>query len=433
MRILYVSQYYPPEMGAPAARVSELARAWARLGHQVTVLTGFPNHPTGRVPPEYRRAMRRLTITEQDEGVTVVRTWLAPLPNRKPLERIVNYGSFFASASLRGLFIQRPGVVIGTSPQLLVGLAGWAIARAMRCPFVFEVRDLWPESLLASGVGRQDSVFIRALDRLASFLYGSADHIVAVTPAMRDDLLAVRGLPEDKVSVITNGVDTGLFRPLDQEECRRALGLELRRFIVVYAGTIGMAHGLGMVLETARHLRERLPQALLILVGDGASREALERQARAGGLDNVRFCGQQPRERVPLFIGASDVCLVPLRRADVFKTVIPSKMLEVMACARPVILSVDGQARAILEDAKAGRCVRPEDAGALTDAVVDLAWRAGERERLGASGRACIERHYLRERLAGEYAGLLARLTGAPALAAPVTLGQEPARDRRAA
>jgi glycosyltransferase involved in cell wall biosynthesis len=433
MRILYVSQYYPPEMGAPAARVSELARAWAWLGHKVTVLTGFPNHPTGCVPPEYRRAMRRLTITEQDEGVTVVRTWLAPLPNRKPLERIVNYGSFFASASLRGLFLQQPDVVIGTSPQLLVGLAGWALARAKRCPFVFEVRDLWPESLLASGMGRQDSAFIRALDRLASFLYRSADHIVAVTPAMRDDLLTVRGLPEGKVSVVTNGVDTSLFRPLDQEECRGALGLEQRRFIAAYVGTIGMAHGLDTVLETARRLRERLPQALLILVGEGASREALERQAQAEGLDNVRFCGQQPRERVPQFIGASDVCLVPLRRAEVFKTVIPSKMLEMMACARPVILSVEGQAREILEEARAGRCVLPEDAAALTDAVVDLAWRAGERERLGASGRSYIERHYHRERLAGEYADVLTKVTGIPALAAPASLRGELARDRRAA
>src|SRR5271163_134765 len=177
MKILYVSQYFPPEMGAPAARAAELSRHWARSGHEVTVLTGFPNHPTGAVPPEYRRKFRHLIAHEQTGGVSVVRTWLLPFPNRKAHERILNYSSFCASAASTGLFLSRPDVVIATSPQLLVGLSGWWLARCKRVPFVFEVRDLWPESLAAVGVGEENSILHRALARIANFLYRHADHI----------------------------------------------------------------------------------------------------------------------------------------------------------------------------------------------------------------------------------------------------------------
>src|SRR4051794_3135768 len=145
LKILYISQYFPPEMGAPAARVSELSRHWADAGHEVAVLTGFPNHPDGVLRPEYRKHFRRAVFREQADGVSVVRTWLLPFPNRKPYERVLNYSSFCASASLTGTFLERPDVIIATSPQLLVGLAGWWIAKLKRVPFVLEVRDLWPE------------------------------------------------------------------------------------------------------------------------------------------------------------------------------------------------------------------------------------------------------------------------------------------------
>ena len=175
MKILYISQYFPPEMGAPAARAAELSRHWAAAGHEVTVLTGFPNHPTGVVPPEYRRKFRRLVAHEQTDGVNVVRTWLLPFPNRKAHERMLNYSSFCASAASTGLFLERPDVVIATSPQLLVGLAGWWLAHWKRVPFVFEVRDLWPESLAAVGMGESDSLLHRSLAKIAGFLYRHAD------------------------------------------------------------------------------------------------------------------------------------------------------------------------------------------------------------------------------------------------------------------
>jgi colanic acid biosynthesis glycosyl transferase WcaI len=147
LKILYISQYFPPEMGAPAARVSELSRRWAQAGHDVTVLTGFPNHPDGVIRPEYRRHFRRLIFRERVQDVNVVRSWLLPFPNRRPLERMLNYSSFLASAATTGSFLGVPDAVIASSPQLLVGLAGWWISRLNHVPFIFEVRDLWPESL----------------------------------------------------------------------------------------------------------------------------------------------------------------------------------------------------------------------------------------------------------------------------------------------
>ncbi len=169
MKILYISQYFPPEMGAPSARVAELSSHWAKDGHEVTVLTGFPNHPTGRVPESYRKKLRRVVVKENADGVNVVRTWLLPFPNRKAIERILNHTSFCVSAAITGLFLKRPDVVIATSPQLLVGLSGWWVARLKRVPFVFEVRDLWPESLVAVGMGDRNSLLYRALAKIANF------------------------------------------------------------------------------------------------------------------------------------------------------------------------------------------------------------------------------------------------------------------------
>jgi colanic acid biosynthesis glycosyl transferase WcaI len=239
MRILYVSQYFPPEVGAPAARVYELSRHWVAAGHRVSVLTGFPNHPRGVMPPEYRRWWRRGTMREVVQGIEVVRTWLYPAPNRRPWERIVNYTSFFVSAALRGLALPRTDVVIATSTQLLVGLAGWWLARARRCPFVFEVRDLWPESLVASGIGSEKALWIRALGRLARFLYDRADLVVTVTEAMRQELVLRYGVPGNRVGVAENGVEIELFAPrADRDAVRRELGLE-GRFVAAYIGTIG--------------------------------------------------------------------------------------------------------------------------------------------------------------------------------------------------
>ncbi|HTU42712.1 MAG TPA: glycosyltransferase family 4 protein [Candidatus Aquilonibacter sp.] len=413
MRILYISQYFPPEMGAPAARVAELSRHWADAGHQVTVLTGFPNHPTGVVPAEYRQKLRRLTAREQVGAVDVVRSWLLPFPNRKAYERMLNYTSFAASAAVTGLTLQRPDVVIATSPQLLVGLAGWWLAGWKRVPFVFEVRDLWPESLSAVGMGRSNSVLYRILGKMADFLYRSADRIVAVAPAFEEHLVEHWRVPREKISVVENGVEANFFTPGEESNLRKQLGVE-NRFVVSYVGTMGMAQRLETVIEAAAILQSTNPEIVFLFVGEGAEKRRLVSRARECNLNNLQFIDQQCREKMPAYIRASDVCLVPLKKDELFKTVIPSKMLEFMSCARPVILGVEGQARAILEEARAGISIEPENAGALANAIRYLAANGQAAYEFGQNGREYVIRKFSRGHTADRYIQLLEEVLNLP-------------------
>jgi colanic acid biosynthesis glycosyl transferase WcaI len=407
MKILYVSQYFPPEMGAPAARAAELARYWVQAGHEVTVLTGFPNHPTGVVPAEYRSKIRRLVMRENLGGVNVVRTWLLPFPNRKAYERILNYSSFCASASTTGMFVSRPDVLIATSPQLLVGLSGWWLARTKRVPFVFEVRDLWPESLAAVGMGNPDSMLNRSLGSVARFLYKCSEHIVVVTPAFQHYLIHNWKVPAEKISVVENGVESHLFCPrVNNADLRTELGAE-GKFVVGYIGTMGMAHGLEILVQAATELQKTAPDVLFLMVGEGSDKERVINLARSQGLTNMRFVGQQPREKIPEFISISDACLVLLKKSEVFKTVIPTKMLEFMSCARPVILGVDGQARKIMDQAGAGIYVEPENLAALVQVITQLAANPLLRETLGRNGRRHIIEHFSRQQTAKDYIAVL--------------------------
>jgi glycosyltransferase involved in cell wall biosynthesis len=416
VKILYVSQYFPPEMGAPAARAAELAQHWAQSGHDVSVLTGFPNHPTGVVPKEWRARLRHITYREKFGSVDVFRTWLWPLPNRKAHERMRNYASFCVSAALRGLTIPCPDVIIATSPQLLVGLAGWWLALAKRVPFVFEVRDLWPESLAAIGMGAENSLLHQSLAAIANFLYRRSDRIVVVTPAFKERLIQYWRVPAEKIAVVENGVETHLFAPATataNDRLRRELGAQ-GKFLVCYVGTMGMAHGLETLLDAASQLQHQRSNVQFLLVGEGAEKERIKALARSRNLANVRFLDQQPRGTIPAFISASDACLVLLKKTEIFKTVIPTKMLEFMSCARPVILGVEGQARQIIEAAGAGRAIEPENSAAMVQAISQLAANRDLCTTLGQQGREYILRHFSRSRTADKYVTALQSLLGEP-------------------
>jgi colanic acid biosynthesis glycosyl transferase WcaI len=406
-------------MGAPAARVSELSRYWVQAGHDVTVLTGFPNHPDGVVRPEYRRHFRRGVFREKIDGINVVRSWLLPFPNRRAHERMLNYSSFATSAAFVGSLLERPDVVIATSPQLLVGLSGWWIAKVKRAPLVFEVRDLWPESLAAVGMG---SSFLQAvLGRVAGFLYAHANHIAVVTPAFREHLVKKWRVPGKKISVIQNGVDTRLFSPdATDANVRQDLNAE-DKFQVSFIGTLGLAHRLDCLISAAEELQRSCPDILILLVGEGADRERILALAKSKNLSNICFVPQQPRARIPAYIRASDACLVLLKKSDVFETVIPTKMLEFMSCGRPVILGVNGQAREILERSRAGIYVEPENPHQLCDAIITLRNQPCLREDMGRAGRAYIMQNLSRQRTANEYLDLLQQLTGNKPLAARST------------
>ncbi|HEY6765762.1 MAG TPA: glycosyltransferase family 4 protein [Candidatus Sulfotelmatobacter sp.] len=414
MKILYVSQYFPPEMGAPAARADELARHWAEAGHEVSILTGFPNHPTGVVPPEWRSRLRHLAYHERTGKLDVFRTWLWPLPNRKAHERMCNYASFCLSAAIRGLTVPRNDVIIATSPQLLVGLSGLCIARYRRIPFVFEVRDLWPESLTAVGLGGENSLLHRSLSAVANFLYSRADHIVVVTPAFKDFLTEHRSVSPEKISIVENGVETALFAPASppvRSALRQQLGID-NKFVVCYVGTMGMAHGLETVLEAAAQAKPHNPNIIFLLIGEGSEKKRIKALAESRALHNILFLDQQPREKIPGFIAASDACLVLLKKSEIFKTVIPTKMLEFMSCARPIILGVDGQARTIIEKAGAGICITPQSSFELAQAIQHLAANPDFCRALGNQGRNYVVNQCSRASTAQKYIQVLESLLG---------------------
>ncbi|HEX6851068.1 MAG TPA: glycosyltransferase family 4 protein [Candidatus Polarisedimenticolaceae bacterium] len=397
MRILYASQYFPPEMGAPAARVSALARRWAARGHDVTVLTAFPNHPTGVIPPEYRGEIRRL---ETWHGARVVRTFVWAAANKGVLKRGIAYASWAASAIALGHGpAGRPDLVLATSPQFLVALSGWALSRLKGVPFVLEVRDLWPDSIVAVGALPPHSPAIRALRRLERFVYGQADLVVSVT---RSFVPHLRSNGARRVAVIPNGADPEQFRvDASRDALRERYGLG-DRFVAVFAGTLGMAHGLETVIDAAERLRDD-PRFLFWLVGEGARRSELEAEAARRGLTNVRFEGQVDRSAIPGVLAAADASLVLLRPTPLFETVLPSKMFEAMAAGCPIVLGVRGEACEVLETSGGGIAIPPGDADALVAALRRLAADPVGARRMAERGRAFVAREYSHEAMAERY------------------------------
>ena len=408
MHILFLSHYFVPENNAPAARVHALAREWSRLGHRVTVLTGVPNVPDGVAYEGYENRLRQ---TEWVDGIRTIRVWTYLAANRGRVRRGLNYLSYMVAAGLAGIGLRpRADVVIATSPQFFAGLAGVAVSRAQGAPFVLEVRDIWPDSITAVGALREGHVVVRALGELELALYGAAQHIVTVGEGYRQNIIA-KGVSPDKIDVVTNGVDSDLFMPRDADaELLRRLGLT-GKYLVTFAGTIGMASGLDVVLGAARRLREQgRDDVAFLLVGDGARRAELEAQARAEGLDNVVFAGLVPRHQMPAYLASSDACLVHLQRHALFATALPSKFFEDAAMEKPIILGVEGAARTMLVEADCGVAIEPDNDEQLAAAVARLAREPEEGRRLGRNGRRYVLEHFDRRRLAHEYLTILERV-----------------------
>jgi colanic acid biosynthesis glycosyl transferase WcaI len=417
MRILYLSQYFPPEMGAPSARVSELAIRWARAGHEVCVLTGFPSHPTGVVPPEYRGRIRAL---ERYRGVDVVRSYVYATPNRGVVKRALSFLSFALSSVTIGA-AARPArnvdVVIATSPQFFCAVAGWFISRVKRVPFVLEIRDLWPECIVELGVLRDGSAIHRILRRIELFLYRSATLLVSVTDSYPETWVR-QGIDPAKMRVVKNGVDLASFQPGERENAvRKDLGLE-GSFVVSYVGTHGMSQGLTTLLEAAEEFRDD-SRVHFLFVGEGAEKDELMREARSRRLERVIFLPQQPRERIPQIIAASDLVAVILRDRDLFTRVIPSKIFEIMGCARPILLGVAGEAERLVRESGCGYIGRPEDAASLVEQIRLARERPDEAERRGRAGRDYVIRNFDRDRLAERYAEYLARIVPSAARELP--------------
>jgi glycosyltransferase involved in cell wall biosynthesis len=405
MTIWFFSHYFPPEGNAPATRVGALTRRWAAQGHAVTVITGVPNVPDGIPYPGYRN--RLFPQVESWNGVRVVRLWTWLAPNRGTVRRTANYLSYWASATLWALFRHAPDVMIATSPQFFCGWTGVGLTLLRRMRFVLEIRDLWPESIGAVEA-IQNRTILRLLEAMERLMYRRACRIVTVGDGYRRRLVE-RGVPADKITVIPNGVDADLLdaRPPDPTRLRQAWQLE-GRFVCAYIGTIGLASGLEILLRAGRRLQEMGRKDIVLLaVGDGAVREELEAEARRQGLDNVRFTGRRPKDEMPDVLALADVCLVHLRKTPLFETVLPSKIFEAAGMGRPILIGVNGDARALVEEAGAGLAFEPEDEEGLVRALLFLADHPEEGRAMGARGRAFMRVRFNRDRLAADYLALL--------------------------
>ena len=401
MKILFLTHYFPPEVNAPASRTYEHCRAWVEAGHEVTVVTCAPNHPRGRVYEGYRN---RPWQREKIDGIDVIRLWTYLSANEGFVRRTLNYVSYMLACILAAPWMPQADVVVSTSPQFFNGLAGYFVSWLRRRPWVLEIRDLWPDSILAVGAIRNAQV-IGILRRLERFACRHADQVVAVTDGFVPHLRAV-GAEDARISVIKNGVDLARFdSDSDATGIRQRLGIG-DRVVVAYIGTHGMAHGLDTVLEAADRMRgdERV---VFLLVGDGADRARLMRARASRGLDNVIMLGQQPKRAMPELWACADISLVLLRRASVFETVLPSKIVEAMAMRVPIVLGVDGEARRLVESAGAGVAIEPENADQLVDAVRRLAEDESLRKRCGNDGRAYVVKHFDRRILAARYLEML--------------------------
>ncbi len=390
MRILVLTDRFLPETSAPCYRISEHARVWQDLGHEVTVVTCVPNSPYGKVFAGYRNCIFQEEIVD---GTRVIRLWTYMAPNERRIRRILDYASFMCSAIVQSPRFQDFDVLVASSPPLFTPLAGWLISAYRNRPWVFLLRDLWPASIGA--VGEMKGGILSALESLELHLYRRADRVIAVTHSYKENLIR-RGIPGDKIDVVENGVDPTVFDPASiDDEARNRLGLDPDAFLAGYFGTTGMAHGLETLLDAAELCRDD-PGTRFLIVGDGAQRVNLEQLAKTKRLENVTFMGFVPHEVMPEYLSCLDVFVVHLRPHSVFNGVIPSKIFEAMAMETPILHAVEGESARVVELAGAGVCVPSGDARAMVDALRKLRDHPAERKALGKRGRRYVMQHYAR-------------------------------------
>lgn len=354
MKILFLTDNFYPEVNAPASRTYEHAREWVKAGHEVTVITCVPNFPKGKVFNGYKN---KLWQKEAIDGIEVIRVWSYIAANKGFVRRTLDFISFSVTSFFAGLFV-KADVIVATSPQFFTALSGRTLSFWKRVPWIMEVRDLWPESIKTVGA-MKDNLFIRYFEWEEMRCYRSAKTIVVVTDSFKRTLVA-RGIDEAKIKVVKNGVDKEMFKPVPKDEALIGeLGLEGKK-IIGYIGTHGMAHKLDFILDCARNMQGRNDFHFLF-IGAGAEREALLAKKEREGITNVTMLDSVPKDQVVRYISILDLSLINLRKSELFKTVIPSKMFENAGMQIPIIMGVQGEAQEMLEEYGAGLCFEPEN------------------------------------------------------------------------
>lgn len=354
MRILFITDNFTPEVNAPATRTYEHVKEWIKDENvKVTVITCVPNFPHGKVYDGYKN---KLYQKEYIDGIEVIRVWSYITSNSGFIKRILDYVSFGVMAFFIGLF-KNYDLIIATSPQFFTTWAAWGLNKIKRKPWIFELRDLWPESIKTVGAMKQGRI-IDTLEKIELGLYRSCDKVIAVTDAFKTNLIN-RGINEDKIEVVTNGSNMELFSPREKnQELLKSLNLE-NKFIIGYIGTHGMAHSLDFIVNSLSKVKDE--NIHFLFIGDGAMKQRIVDIANKLNLKNVTFLNPIKKDDVPEYLGICDVSLAPLKKEDNFKTVIPSKIFEASAMQKPTLLGVEGQAQEIIENHNAGLCFEPEN------------------------------------------------------------------------
>lgn len=401
MKILFLSHYFPPEVNAPATRTYEHCKKWVEMGHDVTVLSCVPHHPMGKAYPGYKN---KLIHVEYKDGIKAIKVFTYITANEGFIKRTFNYVFYMIMAILFAPFLSKTDMIISTSPQFFNGLAGYFVSKFKRVPWILEIRDLWPESIVAVGAIKNKKL-VKTLEALERFAYRKANHIVVVTNAFKQHV-EKQGIAPEKITVIRNGVDLKLFSELDADkEFAESIGVS-GKFVASYVGTHGMAHGLDIVIEAAELLRSR-DDIVFLMAGDGAERQRLCDEVETRKLTNVVMLGQLPKSDMPKLWSISSASLVLLRKLDLFLTVIPSKIFESMAMKKPIILGVKGESKEIIGDAESGIAIEPESASELAAVVERLADSPELCARLGSNGNIYVNKYFNRDVLAEKFENVI--------------------------
>jgi colanic acid biosynthesis glycosyl transferase WcaI len=400
LRILVFTQWYSPE---PQKVVSDIPETLLEMGYDVTVLTGLPNYPSGKLYPGYRV---RLLQSEVINGVKVIRVPLYADHSTSAMRRVLNFVSFMLAATLLGPWVApRFDVMHVVHPPITVGLPAWVITRLRRKPFTMEIQDMWPETLAVTGMVNNQWA-LRLVGMFAQWVYGAADAIRVISPGFKNNLIE-KGVPAHKVHVISNWVDTDFYRPVapDPEQARQ-LGLA-GRFNIMYAGTIGLAQNIGVVLDAAERLRD-LPQVQFVLVGDGLELETLRAAAAERSLSNVLFLGRYPADAMPALYALADVLMIHLRDSPLYRITIPHKTFTYLASRKPILAAMQGDVANVVQSLGAGLCCPPSDPVALADAVRALyAMPQDERDAMGRNGERAAREQFGKHQLVGQIATML--------------------------
>jgi colanic acid biosynthesis glycosyl transferase WcaI len=404
VRILFLSHFYPPEMGGAAARISGLAKWLVKFGHEVTVITGYPNYPTGNIYPDYKKKKNKI---EYIENVKILRAKVLPVSYASFFVRLLNYFTLFFTALWVSIKKRNDfDIIIASSPPLTMGMLGFVLSKIYKVPWILDIRDIWPDVALEAGMLKQNGITHRLSKKLADYLYSHATHI---TPVTERKLVKIRNsdISNSKISVVSNGVDFDIINNTEQINWRDKLGLE-KKFILSYAGLIGKAQGVNVIIETAIRLKDT-EEVHFLIVGEGVEKEKLQNNVKSLNLNNVTFLPNQPKESIPSLLKSSDIAIIPLVN-DKLVDAVPSKLLEAWACKLPVILIAGGEAADTVKKAHGGIVVSNNDIDGVVAAIKALKGSPELTEKYSQNGNEYVSRNYDRKSLAKDMEKVIFRI-----------------------